>query len=205
MLCSPASPVHAQTMMATIIGNTISNMVAQGIETRCIAGEPMSNAEIAEAQTPAIAGIQAYWLAFSGSDVADVSALFQPSGKSRWVAGEVNRQGSALKAVSDPITRTERLEPTALTFFRAGDGKTASGVWAIGSREKPAGFYHVDFSRPAGIWKISRFEVLGKDQTAPSIVQYCHKAGDVEAQNIVLAKAKARREARDAKKALRNL
>ena len=187
------------------IGAVVGNMVAQGNEAACLAGRAQSAEELAEARMPAIEATRRYWTAAHAADGADVSASFQPSGKSVWRLNGNERKGKGLSAVTDPIARrATSLDREPLSFVRSGDATDAGAVWsARDASGAVVGYYRAHYRRVAGAWKLSVLEVTDAAHQPAPATQFCHKPGDVEAYQAKLAEAEARRAAKKARKAAR--
>jgi hypothetical protein len=177
-LCGTA---QAQIWIGQIVGNMIAQEAAAQREEACMTGTAMSDKEVAEARSPALATMQGYFADAKAG--VSFEPRFQPDKKSLWTGGGaspgvgvagMSRQHDGM-AGGDTV-----LEATPLGFVRAGDGSSAFGQWLVRDPAgKKVGTYSALFTRRAGIWRLS---TLGQSPAAAyvdPVVQYCHKPGDV--------------------------
>lgn len=172
----------------------------------CLSGQPLPQSELVEAQTPAVALVEAYWRSASAAEPGALRSAFQRAGSAQWVDGAEEYGRRDLDRARDPWAgdASLMLSPEPVSFARAGDEpmNDARGVWAVRSRNDPsriAGYYLVSFERFMFRWGISRIELVRSPAPAPEVTPFCSQPGDIEAH----AEREARREARRAQREAR--
>ena len=88
-----------------------------------------------------------------------------------------------LHAVSDPLARASSASLSSpVQFFRAGDGRTAAGIWTVTDTAtgQRVGTYRAAFRQEGGRWKFESVEVGGANDSL-ALTPYCHGLGDIDA------------------------
>lgn len=145
----------------------------------CMSGTAMSEPKIAEARTPALTIVQAYFRAAQGG--GSKSAAFHLDKNTKWQGGgavagslDLDRQADALAAPGNV------LEAEPLRFYRGGTGATALGQWAVlDAQGQVAGVYTAFFARTSKVWKLRELTLSQAGETVEPVAQYCRKPGDV--------------------------
>jgi hypothetical protein len=205
-----ASPAAAQGIIPSVIGATIANMAANAAEAKCLRGEAPPAGKVESARAGAESAMRQYLTLAARPGPVDASAAFTARAKRKgWQLGGVP---GATTRVDDPLARAlaaaGRPPPAPAAFYRASDGQSSLGVWVLPSAASdgaaaPLGHYRVSFRREAEIWRIHRLELAeGAADPAPAS-QYCHKPGDVEENQALIAEWEAKRAEKKAEKEAR--
>ena len=206
-LAAAAAPAAAQySPVAAAIGNTVGNMVASGIEHRCMSGDVLSDKEVAEARTGGEAAMRQYLQLAAKGAGADARAAFARKPKHQiWSAGGSEGLASAVNDAAAARATAGEAKLMPVKLVRAGDGGSALAIWALVANGggQPLAQYETAFRREAGVWKLSRLALLAGNAVPAMPGQYCHKPGDVEPYVAAIAERDAARARKKAEKAAR--
>lgn len=165
-----AGAVHAQTFMASVIGNAVGNAVAQGQEAACQKGigippDPWPTTEAAKLDDV----VAQFAAASAKGDARAIKALFASGSKSGVadVEGKVSPRGAGLPE----WTGAAKLERRSLLF--GADAHAARTQWQAGQDEL---FYTIDFVHGnwGGGWKILRVRASHTETPAEPLEFFCH-------------------------------
>lgn len=147
-----SAPAHAQAWIGQVVGDMIAQQQAMALEQACRMGTPMPPEEINETRASALASINGYWAAVR-QGTANVTPYFHPDSKSKWIAGGKTLGAAALTRIADPFARDDAsLDASPIIYFRAGDGRTVGGQWAVRRADASLiGTYVALFRRAEGI------------------------------------------------------
>lgn len=176
-----SAPAHAQAWLGQVVGDMIAREQAAIQEQACMTGTPMPDSEVAETRATAQAAMSGYWGAVSAGGAANVAPYYQFDKKAKWVSGSTVVPLAGLARVTDPFAVSgASLDARPLAYFRAGDGSTVRGQWAVRRGDGSlVGTYDAGFRRAAGAWKLVELTLIPATTYVEPLVQYCHKAGDV--------------------------
>lgn len=175
-----AGPSAAQYMMH--LDPNLYMFIAMNMGGRvdpCMTGTAMSERKIAEARTPALAVMQAYFRAAQGGGAK--SAAFHLDKNTRWQGGGAKAGSLEVDRQTDPLVASGNvLEAEPLRFYRGGAGATALGQWAVvDTQGQVAGIYTALFARVGKVWKLRELTAFQAGETAAPAAQYCRRPGDV--------------------------
>lgn len=181
MIGLASGAAHGQAWIGQMVGDMIARQQAAVQEQACMTGAPMPDSEVAETRATALAAMSGYWGAVSVGGTANVAPYYQIDKKAKWVSGSTIVPLAGLSRVTDPFAvGGATLDTNPLAFFRAGDGSTVRGQWAVRRSDGGlVGTYDAGFRRAAGAWKLVDLTLIPATSYVEPLVQYCHKAGDV--------------------------
>ena len=207
-LLTSASPAAAQYgIIPAVIGTTVGNMAASGVDEKCLLNKrPAPAAAIAESQAGAEAAMRDYLRLAAAAPRTDVSAAFTGKASLRyWVR---HGRDTFVTQIEDPFARDVAEGRAAvsgpLSFVRAGDGRTALGLWRVeGGSGEPLGHYRVGFRRESKAWRMTRMDLVEPPAEPDPVAYYCNFPGDSEAYAKAVAEREAKRERKRAERAAR--
>lgn len=175
------TPAHAQAWIGQVVGDMIAQQQALEREHACRMGTAMPPEEIEETRATTLAAMNGYWEAVRRGGVANVSTVYQLDGKAKWTSGGKTLGMAGLTGVTDPFaTEGAVLDAAPIAYFRAGDGRTVGGQWAVRRADASLiGTYSAMFRRTAGVWRLSELTLVPATSYVEPLVQYCHQFGDV--------------------------
>jgi hypothetical protein len=178
---------QAQAWIGQIVGDMMAQQAAYAQEVACMSGTPMIEKEVAEASTPAPALMRSYWQAVSAG-VAPTPA-FLIDKKTRWISGGKELSQINLGTLVDPFARSGgALVEAPIGFVRSGRAQSALGQWVVRDGVgKRISTYQAVLRRKGGQWLISTLKLVGAQEWADPVVQYCHAPGDVLPYRIASA------------------
>ena len=158
-----------------------------------MSGNPMPQREIEEARSPALVTMSDYWRRVTASEAADVRASFHQQRREQWRSGDTAHGFAALQALNDPLGRLGGASMSPVAFVRAGNGRSARGLWRVDNAGQAAGWYVSDFRRRGRDWRIHSMQLFANGAQPPAITQYCNEPGDVDLQATNAAEAETQR------------
>lgn len=181
MIGLASGAAHGQAWIGQVVGDMIARQQAAIQEHACMTGTPMPDSEVSETRATALAAMNGYWVAVRAGGASNVSPYYQPDKKAKWISGSTVVPLAGLTRITDPFAvEGAALDPNPLAYFRAGDGSTVRGQWAVRRGDGSlVGSYDAAFRRVAGTWKLVELTLIPAKTYVEPLVQYCHKPGDV--------------------------
>jgi hypothetical protein len=168
---------------ADVIGQTIANSGARNnAERACLSGNfGTSERQLTRIRASAQQTMSAYATLARSAEAFDASSVFHRREQS-WGRASDGAKFDSVEAITDPVMREVSAplgEPAQ--FVRAGDGRSAAGLWIIrGDEGQIIGSYLGVFRRGGGRCMLARLEIDERDQEPAPLNPYCHSLGDVD-------------------------
>lgn len=180
LVAAPAQPAFAQAWIGQVVGDMMAQQAAAEARHRCSMGDPMEDAEVAEALAPTNATMQAYFAGMQDGS-ANAAQFYALDKKARWSLGGTVHQEATLAAASDPFAVAGAvIDSEPRTYVRSGMHAFTHADWQVrdaGGNLK--GTYSGYFVRKLGDWKLRTLTLTPASEYVEPVTQFCDEPGDV--------------------------
>jgi hypothetical protein len=176
-LCSPFK-ANAQAW----IGELAARRYNQAQRTAdCVTGKAIAEKEVEPARNATILTMNNYWLSVRAGKATIVAPYFSLKDTPIWADMGEETLVDIDNMVVDRFAKSGAvMAEQPIAFFRAGDGLSASGRWAIRNAQNALiGIYDTEFKPGKNGWLLTKLLLINYGEYVDPLVQYCHHKGDV--------------------------